>query len=63
VCSSDLLPDEMIQDLMMQVLQLGRFIMLMPKENVNEGTDNAELNANMYANRAVNLPQTQQQEQ
>jgi hypothetical protein len=57
------LPDEMIQDLMMQVLQLGRFIMLMPKENVNEGTDNAELNTNMYANRAVNLPQTQQQEQ
>lgn len=57
------LPDEMIQDLMMQVLQLGRFIMLMPKENVNEGTDNAELNTSMYANRAVNLPQTQQQEQ
>lgn len=57
------LPDEMIQDLMMQVLQLGRFIMLMPKENVNEGTDNAELNSSMYANRAVNLPQTQQQQE
>jgi len=57
------LPDEMIQDLMMQVLQLGRFIMLMPKENVNEGTDNAELNTNMYANRAVNLPQIQQEQQ
>ena len=48
---------------MMQVLQLGRFIMLMPKENVNEGTDNAELNTNMYANRAVNLPQIQQEQQ
>lgn len=57
------LPDEMIQDLVMQVLQLGRFIMLMPKENVNDGADNAELNTSMYANRAVNLPQTQQQEQ
>jgi hypothetical protein len=56
------LPDEMIQDLMMQVLQLGRFIMLMPKENVNEGTDNAELNTSMYANRAVNLPDTTQQQ-
>jgi hypothetical protein len=50
----------MIQDLVMQVLQLGRFIMLMPKENVNDGTDAAELNTSMYANRAVNLPQTQQ---
>jgi len=54
------IPDEMIQDLMMQVLQLGKFIMLMPKENSNEGEDEAELNTQMYANRAVNLPQTQQ---
>lgn len=48
---------------MMQVLQLGKFIMLMPKENVNDGTDDAELNSSMYANRAVNLPQTQQQQE
>jgi hypothetical protein len=54
------IPDEMIQDLMMQVLQLGKFIMLMPKENSNEGEDEAELNTQMYANRAVSLPQTQQ---
>jgi hypothetical protein len=54
------IPDEMIQDLMMQVLQLGKFIMLMPKENSNEGEDEAQLNTQMYANRAVNLPQTQQ---
>ncbi len=31
------LPDEMIQDLVMQVLQLGRFIMLMPKEVTEQG--------------------------
>jgi len=47
----------------MQVLQLGRFIMLMPKENANEGEDSAELNTSMYANRAVNLPDTQQTQQ
>jgi hypothetical protein len=51
------LPDEMIQDLVMQVLQLGRFIMLMPKEVTNEGEDEGELNAQMYANRAINPPQ------
>jgi hypothetical protein len=57
------LPDEMIQDLMMQVLQLGRFIMLMPKENINNGEDSSELNTSMYANRAINLPETQQQQE
>ena len=65
VCSLDddiPLPDEMIQDLMMQVLQLGRFIMLMPKENINDGEDGAELNTQMYANRSVNLPETTQQQ-
>lgn len=65
VCSLDdeiPLPDEMIQDLMMQVLQLGRFVMLMPKENINDGEDGAELNTQMYANRAINLPDTTQQQ-
>lgn len=65
VCSLDddiPLPDEMIQDLMMQVLQLGRFVMLMPKENINDGEDGAELNTQMYANRSVNLPETTQQQ-
>jgi hypothetical protein len=47
----------MIQDLVMQVLQLGRFIMLMPKEVTNEGEDESELNSQMYANRAINPPQ------
>jgi len=65
VCSLDdeiPLPDEMIQDLMMQVLQLGRFVMLMPKENINDGEDGGELNTQMYANRAINLPDTTQQQ-
>jgi hypothetical protein len=65
VCSLDdeiPLPDELIQELMMQVLQLGRFVMLMPKENINDGEDDAELNTQMYANRAVNLPDTTQQQ-
>ncbi len=53
------LPDEMIGDLIMQVLQLGRFIMLMPKEVTNEGEDEAELDTRMYSNRAVNLPDVQ----
>jgi hypothetical protein len=56
-------PDEMIQDLVMQVLQLGRFIMLMPKEVTNEGEDEAELNTQMYANRAINPPQAQPMQQ
>ena len=50
------LPDELIQELMMQVLQLGRFVMLMPSENVNDGEGNTELDSRLYANRAVNLP-------
>jgi hypothetical protein len=65
ICSLDdeiPLPDEMIQDLMMQVLQLGRFVMLMPKENINDGEDGAELKTQMYANRSVNLPETTQQQ-
>lgn len=65
VCSLDdeiPLPDEMIQDLMMQVLQLGRFVMLMPKENINDGEDNSELNQGLYANRAINLPDSTQQQ-
>lgn len=65
VCSLDdeiPLPDEMIQDLMMQVLQLGRFVMLMPKEIINDGEDGAELNTQMYANRSINLPETTQQQ-
>ena len=56
------LPDELIQELMMQVLQLGRFVMLMPNENVNDGEDGGKLDSSLYANRAVNLPDTTQQQ-
>lgn len=54
-------PDEMVQDLMMQVLQLGRFVMLMPNENLNDGQDDSELDTQMYSNRAINLPDTSAQ--
>jgi hypothetical protein len=52
------LPDEMIPDLMMQVLQLGRFVMMMPSENLNDGQDEAEVDykSMYYANRASSLP-------
>lgn len=65
VCDIDAdipLPDEMMQDLMMQVLQLGRFAMLMPEESTNDGQDAAELDSQMYANRAINLPDTTDQQ-
>jgi hypothetical protein len=57
------LPDEMVQELVMQVLQLGKFIMMMPKENVNDGADETQPNTALYANRAVNLPENQQQQE
>ena len=67
VCDIDAdipLPDEMMQDLMMQVLQLGKFAMLMPEESTNDGQDTGELDTQMYSNRAVNLPDiTDQQTQ
>jgi hypothetical protein len=50
------LPQELIQELMMQVLQLGRFVMLMPKENNNDGEDDADLDPRLYANRSVPTP-------
>lgn len=58
VCNIDdniSLPDELIQELMMQVLQLGRFVMMMPKENVNDGSDSTEI-SNPYMAKAAQLP-------
>lgn len=52
------LPDELIQDLMMQVLQLGRFVMMMPQESTNDGEDTSEVDARLYANRSASLPDT-----
>jgi hypothetical protein len=65
VCDIDAdipLPDEMMQELMMQVLQLGKFAMLMPEESTNDGQDAAELDTQMYSNRAVNLPDINDQQ-
>jgi hypothetical protein len=50
------LPAELIQELMMQVLQLGRFVMMMPKESINDGTDESEVDPRLYANRSASLP-------
>jgi hypothetical protein len=47
---------------MMQVLQLGRFVMLMPKENINDGEDDADLDPRLYANRSVPTPDTTPQQ-
>lgn len=55
------LPDELIQDLMLQVLQLGRFVLLMPSETTNDGEDSGELDYRMYSNRTISAPETSQQ--
>lgn len=42
ICSLDdeiPLPDELIHDLIMEVLKLGRFVMLVPDERLNDGND------------------------
>ena len=44
VCNLDdhiSIPDELLQELMMQVLQLGRYVMIVPDEIVNDGQDGA----------------------
>lgn len=56
------LPSEMIQELMMQVLQLGRFVMMMPQESVNDGEDGSEVDARLYANRSASLPDSTTQQ-
>ena len=48
----------MIQELMMQVLQLGRFVMMMPQESINDGEDGSEVDPRIYANRSASLPDT-----
>jgi len=53
------LPDELIQDLITGVLQLGKFIMMVPEETTNDGADETEPPTPTYASRA-NLPQTNQ---
>lgn len=36
-------PDELIQDLTMEVLQMGRFVMMIPEERVNQGEDEVQM--------------------
>jgi len=51
------LPDELISDLMSQVLQLGRYVMMMPEESINDGADDAQVDykALYYGTRAASL--------
>jgi hypothetical protein len=37
------IPDELIQDLIVEVLQLGRFVMMIPEERVNVGDDGVQM--------------------
>lgn len=47
------IPDERIKELMDEILALGRFVMMIPEERINQGTDEA----------ATNVPQPPQTEQ
>lgn len=44
------LPDELIQILITEVLQLGRFVMMIPEERVNIGEDGSEVETSPYSN-------------
>lgn len=44
------LPDELIQMLITEVLQLGRFVMMIPEERVNIGEDGSEVETSPYSN-------------
>lgn len=48
-------PDELIQNLITEVLQLGRFVMMIPEERENTGEDEAE----MSNYRSPKVPQSQ----
>lgn len=52
------IPDELINDLIIQVLQLGRFVLMIPEERVNVGEDEAEVGT--Y--RAPQIPASAQQQ-
>lgn len=48
------LPDERVQELINEVLKLGKYIMMMPVENINDGEDNSKF-ANQYSTRGATL--------
>lgn len=59
LCSLDdelSVPDELIQVLTTEVLQLGRFVMMMPEERQNSGEDEAEIST---SSRGVRVPTPQ----
>jgi hypothetical protein len=48
------IPDERVQELINEVLKLGKFIMLLPSEMVNDGSDEGKVE-NVYAARGATL--------
>lgn len=50
------LPNELIQDLMTQVLQLGKFVTLMPADITNTGADERSTNEAQYSAKNTTLP-------
>lgn len=57
ICSLDEvvpIPDERIQELINEVLKLGKFIMLLPSESINDGEDTSKV-ANQYSARGATL--------
>lgn len=64
ICSLDddiPLPDERIQELINEVLKLGKYIMLMPTEIVNDGEDMSKV-TNQYSARGATLSDLSQQQ-
>ena len=56
------LPDELILDLMTQILQLGRMILMIPDERINQGSDETKSpNPNVAMPNIAQQPQPQQQ--
>ena len=49
------IPEELVQDLIMEVLQLGRFVMMIPEEAENTGEDETQ----MQNYRAPKVPESQ----
>jgi len=56
------LPDERIQELINEVLKLGKFIMMMPTEGINDGEDSSKI-ANQYSARGATLSDLSAQQQ
>jgi hypothetical protein len=53
------LPDELVLELTTQILQLGRMILMMPEERINQGSDSPQ---GQVPQGNVSIPQTQTQQ-